>query len=81
MESVSVVASVPRPECSFFPNSRTRHLPEQGGKGRHRAEAYLVIEDALSGIAVAKAAKMRVTARPDTRFVDPRDYEKSMSVL
>jgi len=40
------------------------------------ADACLVIEDALSGIAAGKAAGIRVAAIPDTRFVDPHEYEK-----
>jgi beta-phosphoglucomutase-like phosphatase (HAD superfamily) len=45
-------------------------------KLRIPADACLVIEDALPGVAAAKAASMRVAAIPDTRFVDRRDYEK-----
>src|SRR5438093_10235316 len=39
-------------------------------------DACLVVEDALPGVAAAKAAKMRVAAIPDQRFVDPDEYER-----
>jgi HAD superfamily hydrolase (TIGR01509 family) len=45
------------------------------------ASACLVIEDALSGIAAGKAAKMCAVAIPDTRFVDPREYEKQADYI
>jgi HAD superfamily hydrolase (TIGR01509 family) len=40
------------------------------------SDACLVVEDALPGVDAARAAKMRVAAIPDQRFVDPDKYKK-----
>jgi HAD superfamily hydrolase (TIGR01509 family) len=50
-------------------------------KLRLPADACLAVEDALAGVAAAKAANMRVAAIPDTRFVDPHEYEKEADYI
>jgi HAD superfamily hydrolase (TIGR01509 family) len=45
------------------------------------ADACLVVEDALPGVAAAKAANMRVAAIPDRRFVDADEYEKKADYI
>jgi HAD superfamily hydrolase (TIGR01509 family) len=56
----------PHPDIYIFTTEKLSLAPN----------ACLVIEDALSGVAAAKAANMPVAAIPDTRFVDPREYQK-----
>ena len=51
------------------------------GKMKLSPNECLVVEDALAGIAAAKAARMRVAAIPDRRFVDPAKYENQADYI
>jgi HAD superfamily hydrolase (TIGR01509 family) len=48
-----------------------------GDKLQIPPDKCLVVEDAVAGVAAAKAAKMCVAAIPDRRFVNPSEYEKT----
>src|SRR5437667_441063 len=47
----------------------------------YRGEYHRNVLGVSYRLAAAKAAKMRVAAIPDTRFVDPREFEKEADYL